>query len=69
LHTITPIQKFLTWLAAQQARADAGQVLAAIKAMPADTVLQRRDRAVMACLILTEARDGALISLRVKHVD
>ena len=98
-HTLTPLQKFLKWLAAQKgyktkinttdiaylnlsdkderiARTQRDkpaptleQVLAAIKAMPADTVLERRDRAIMACLILTGARDGALISLRVRHVD
>ena len=37
--------------------------------MPADTVLQRRDRAVIAFTILTGARDNAVASLRLKHVD
>jgi integrase len=37
--------------------------------MPVDTVLQRRDRAVMAFTILTGARDNAVASLRLKHVD
>lgn len=37
--------------------------------MPASTTLQRRDRAVIAFTILTGARDNAVASLRVKHVD
>ena len=37
--------------------------------MPADTVLERRDRAVIAFTILTGARDNAAASLRLKHVD
>jgi integrase len=37
--------------------------------MPADTILQRRDRAVIAFTMITGVRVGALISLRMKHVD
>ena len=44
------------------------QVLAAIRALPADTDLQLRDRALMACLLLTACRIRALTTLRLKHV-
>jgi integrase/recombinase XerD len=37
--------------------------------MPTATVLQRRNRAVVAFIILTGARDDAVASLRLKHVD
>jgi integrase len=37
--------------------------------MPATTDLERRDRALIALAMLTGARDGALASLKLKHVD
>lgn len=37
--------------------------------MPADTVLQRRDRAFIAFLFLTGSREGAAITIRLGHVD
>ena len=37
--------------------------------MPCTTTLQRRDRALFAFLMLTGARDGAIASLRLKHID
>jgi integrase len=37
--------------------------------MPAETEVQLRDRAVVAFTILTGARDGAIASMRVKHID
>ena len=37
--------------------------------MPGDTPLQRRDKALFAFLMLTGARDGAIASLRLKHID
>ena len=45
------------------------QVIRAIDAMPASTVLERRDRAVVAFSLLTAARDAAVVSARLKHVD
>lgn len=45
------------------------QVLAVVRAMPADTILERRDRALIAFTMITGVRVGALISLRMKHVD
>lgn len=45
------------------------QVQRAFDAMPAATSLQKRDRALVAFLILTGARIGAVASLRLKHVD
>jgi integrase len=37
--------------------------------MPATTAIEKRDRALIACALLTGARDGALRSLRLKHVN
>lgn len=45
------------------------QIVLVLSEMPAETVLQRRDRAVVAFTILTGARDNAVASLRLKHVD
>lgn len=46
-----------------------GQVLHVLETMPADTAIQRRDRAVVAFILLTGARDSAAASMRLKHVD
>lgn len=40
-----------------------------LSTMPATTDLERRDRALIALAMLTGARDGALASLKLKHVD
>lgn len=45
------------------------QVERAFDAMPAATSHQKRDKALLAFLILTGARIGAVASLRLKHVD
>ncbi len=45
------------------------QIQTALLALPADTEIQRRDRAIFAFVILTGIRDGALVSLRLKHID
>lgn len=45
------------------------QIRQALFRMPAETDIQRRDRAVMAYAILTGMRDNALASLRLRHVD
>lgn len=45
------------------------QIMAAIDAMPAENEIQLRDRAVMAFILLTGVRDGALVSLKIKHID
>lgn len=37
--------------------------------MPNDTAIEKRDRAVIAFAILTGARDGAIASAKLKHVD
>ncbi len=37
--------------------------------MPSGTPLQRRDKSLFAFLMLTDARDGAVASLRLKHID
>ena len=37
--------------------------------MPAESDIERRDRALITMAILTGARDGALATLRLKHVD
>ena len=41
----------------------------ALARMPATTEIERRDRAVLALTMLTGARDGAIVSLKIKHVD
>ena len=41
----------------------------ALHLMPSETIVQRRDRAILATLLLTAARDGALITLRLRNVD
>lgn len=40
-----------------------------VAVMPATTDIERRDRALIAFALLTGARDGALASLKLKHVD
>ena len=45
------------------------QVRHAIACMPAGTDIERRNRAVLALALLTGARDSALASLKLKHVD
>ncbi|CAD7046871.1 site-specific integrase [Pseudorhizobium halotolerans] len=47
----------------------ADQLRAMLEVMPANAPAQRRDRAMLAALFLFAVRDGALISLRLKHVD
>ncbi|PQV57863.1 site-specific recombinase XerD [Defluviimonas denitrificans] len=41
----------------------------AFSLMPEATPLERRDRALFAFLMLTGARDGAIASLRLRHID
>ncbi|MBX9614458.1 MAG: hypothetical protein K2X25_02570 [Caulobacteraceae bacterium] len=45
------------------------QVHHVLATIPADTDVQRRDRALIAFSLLTGARDGALASFKLKHVD
>jgi integrase len=45
------------------------EVLHVIRSMPAETEVQQRDRAVIAFVLLTGARDSAVASMRLKHVD
>jgi site-specific recombinase XerD len=45
------------------------QVRAAIAAMPSETVVHRRNRALMAFAILTGMRDRAMVSLSLRHLD
>ena len=40
-----------------------------LASMPTCTTIERRDRAIVASAILTGARDGALASFRLKHID
>ena len=37
--------------------------------MPATTDIERRDRALIAFTILTGARDGAIASFKLRHID
>ena len=45
------------------------QIKHAIATMPAVTEIERRNRALVAFALLTGARDGALATLRLKHLD
>jgi integrase len=45
------------------------QIRHVIRAMPTDTDVERRDRALIAFTVLTGARDGAIASLKLKHID
>lgn len=44
------------------------QYRAALFAMPTGTDIERRDRALMALLLLTSMRDAAAVSLKLKHI-
>jgi integrase len=41
----------------------------AIRSMPCATVVERRDRALMAFTLMTGCRDGATVSLKLQHID
>lgn len=45
------------------------QVKHVIATMPSDSVIERRNRALLAFALLTGARDSALASMKLKHVD
>ena len=45
------------------------QIRAAIAIMPAETAIDRRDRALVAFTILTGIRDRAMVSLSLAHID
>jgi hypothetical protein len=45
------------------------QIRHALNTMPAQTVLDRRDRALIAFILLTGCRDRAAVSVKLKHVD
>lgn len=45
------------------------QVRHVIRSMPAETPIQRRDRALVAFILLTGARDSAAATVRLRHLD
>ena len=45
------------------------QIRHVIRSMPATNDVERRDRALIAFTILTGARDGAIASLKLRHID
>ena len=45
------------------------QVMYVIKGMPSETAIERRNRALMALIAITGTRDGAAVTLRLKHFD
>lgn len=45
------------------------QIRHVIQAMPASTDIEQRDRALIAFTILTGARDGAVASFKLRHID
>jgi len=40
-----------------------------IASMPAETVIEKRNRTIVALVFLTGVRDGALVSLKLKHIN
>ena len=53
----------------EQAGPTLDQVKHVIAMMPADSAIERRDRALIAFTLLTGARDNATASMRMKHVN
>jgi integrase len=45
------------------------QIRAAVQAMPTEIDIHKRDRALLAFAIVSGARDSAIISLKIKHLD
>jgi site-specific recombinase XerD len=45
------------------------QIRTVLDAMPGETEIERRDRALIAFTILTGARDRAIVSFKLKHID
>jgi integrase len=45
------------------------QILHVLATMPAETDIEKRDRAVIVFTLLTGARDGATVSFKLKHID
>jgi integrase len=45
------------------------QILRVVRVMPSETDIEQRNRALIAFTLLTGARDGAIASLKLKHVD
>jgi integrase len=45
------------------------QIYHVIRSMPSTTEIERRDRALIAFTILTGARDGAIASFKLRHID
>lgn len=45
------------------------QIRHTLNVMPTDTALARRDRALMAFILLTGCRDTAVVTVKLKHVD
>lgn len=45
------------------------QVVHVLELMPSDTTIEKRDRALISFILSTGARDGAVISMKLKHVD
>lgn len=45
------------------------QIRHVVRSMPASTAIERRDRALIAFTILTGARDGAIASFKLRHID
>jgi integrase/recombinase XerD len=45
------------------------QLKHALNVMPAETAIEKRDRAILAFTLLSGARDRAIVSLKLKHID
>lgn len=53
----------------QQSVATIEQIKHVLRLMPCDTLIEKRDRALIAFTLLTGARDSAIACMKLKHVD
>ena len=70
-HYFTPSEQDLRIASARREKrvATLEEIKHVLALMPADTAIEKRDRALVAFTILTGARDGALATFRLKHLD
>jgi integrase len=66
---MTENEKRIATASRQRPAPSLDQVRRIVETMPTKTVTQRRDRAVIALIMLTGARDAAVATLKLKHLD
>jgi len=68
-YNVTDNEARIATASRQRAAPSLDQVRQIVESMPWATVVERRDRAVVALIMLTGARDAAVASLQLKHLD